>query len=305
MNAEENTPMEFEGKKYTKYEALQKQRRLETAMRAKRQDIHLLKEGGADEEDIIAARCRYRIISGEYTRFSEAMGLPQQRERVTVDGLGNIGVGKYKKTVEKPAARHAVRNTGKVLEYNPKANFEIHLNNQSQQALIGLTRASQKVADIGGLKRLECLSLVDLHTGEEVYFEIGNETSVGFSEYIKYVNEHRDSHLAFVHNHNTDGYFSETDMRTLLTTECIDMFVAVRIDGVKYIAEKAKAAPNLVVYDKLFADQIAELNLKHKNGIITAGQRAKMREEIIVDGLIENYTKGLVELDGRVGNGNT
>lgn len=101
MNAEENTPMEFEGKKYTKYEALQKQRRLETAMRAKRQDIHLLKEGGADEEDIIAARCRYRVISGEYTRFSEAMGLPQQRERVTVDGLGNIGVGKYKKTVEK------------------------------------------------------------------------------------------------------------------------------------------------------------------------------------------------------------
>jgi hypothetical protein len=27
------------------------------------------------------------------------MGLPQQRERVTVDGLGNIGVGKYKNTL--------------------------------------------------------------------------------------------------------------------------------------------------------------------------------------------------------------
>lgn len=29
------------------------------------------------------------------------MNLPQQRERVTVDGLGNVGVGKYTETVEK------------------------------------------------------------------------------------------------------------------------------------------------------------------------------------------------------------
>lgn len=48
-----------------------------------------------------AARCRYRGISQEYTRFSKAMDLPQQRERVTVDGLGNIGQGKWKKKVEK------------------------------------------------------------------------------------------------------------------------------------------------------------------------------------------------------------
>lgn len=112
LNAEENTPIEFEGKEYTKYEALQKQRRLETTMRAQRQKIHLLKEGGADEDDIIAARCRYRVTSGEYTRFSEAMGLPQQRERVTVDGLGNIGVGKYKKTVAK-SARSGIIKAGR------------------------------------------------------------------------------------------------------------------------------------------------------------------------------------------------
>ena len=65
-------------------------------MRAQRQEIHLLKEGGANEEDIITARAKYRVTSSEYTRFSEAMSLPQQRERVTVDGLGNVGVGKYK-----------------------------------------------------------------------------------------------------------------------------------------------------------------------------------------------------------------
>ncbi|MGN1113465.1 MAG: phage minor capsid protein, partial [Acutalibacteraceae bacterium] len=101
MRADELKTTEYDGKEYTKYEALQRQRRLETKMRAQRQEINLLKEGGADEDDIIAARCRYRGTSAEYVRFSEAMGIPQQRERVTIDGLGNIGVGKWKKTVEK------------------------------------------------------------------------------------------------------------------------------------------------------------------------------------------------------------
>lgn len=98
MNRQENTPVEFGGKQYTKYEALQRQRRLETTMRAERQKIKLLQEGGASEDDIITARAKYRVTSSEYTRFSKAMNLPQQRERVTVDGLGNIGVGKYKVT---------------------------------------------------------------------------------------------------------------------------------------------------------------------------------------------------------------
>ena len=62
---------------------------------ARRQEIKLLKEGGASEDDLIAARSRYRGTSAEYARFSKAMDLPQQRERVTVDGLGNIGQGKY------------------------------------------------------------------------------------------------------------------------------------------------------------------------------------------------------------------
>lgn len=96
MNAQENNRVEYGGKQYTKYEALQRQRRLETTMRAQRQQIKLLQDGGADEEDIINARCRYRSTSAEYTRFSKAMDLPQQRERVTADGLGNIGVGKIK-----------------------------------------------------------------------------------------------------------------------------------------------------------------------------------------------------------------
>ena len=49
-NREENTPKEFAGKQYTVYEAKQRQRRMETAMRAQRQKVQLLKSGGADPE---------------------------------------------------------------------------------------------------------------------------------------------------------------------------------------------------------------------------------------------------------------
>ena len=100
MNEEENTPTEYNGKKYTKYEALQRQRRLETTMRAQRQEIKLLQEGGADEDDITIASGKYQTTSSEYTRFSEAMSLLQQRERVTIDELDDIGQGKYTKSTK-------------------------------------------------------------------------------------------------------------------------------------------------------------------------------------------------------------
>ena len=49
-----------------------------------------LQVGRADEKDITSAKCRYRATSAEYARFSKAMDLPQQRERVTIDGLGDV-----------------------------------------------------------------------------------------------------------------------------------------------------------------------------------------------------------------------
>lgn len=114
MNKQENTPVEYNGKQYTKYEALQRQRRLETTMRAQRQRIKLLQEGGADEDDIIIARGRYRATSSEYTRFSEAMNLPQQRERVTIDGLGDIGKGKYKTDLTNKSYNDIIYMKGKM-----------------------------------------------------------------------------------------------------------------------------------------------------------------------------------------------
>lgn len=91
MNEEENTPKEYNGKTYTAYEAQQRQRQLETAMRADRQKIELLTQGGADYDTITGAKVRYFQRQDEYVKFSKAMGLPEQWERVTVNGKNALG----------------------------------------------------------------------------------------------------------------------------------------------------------------------------------------------------------------------
>lgn len=110
MNAKENQPKDFNGKKYTTYEALQKQRRMETAMRKTRQDIHLMKEGGADEDSIMLKKARYQVQQQQYKSFSKAMKLPEQMERVYQDGLGRVTSGPAAKPKRKEANTGGLKN---------------------------------------------------------------------------------------------------------------------------------------------------------------------------------------------------
>lgn len=107
MIREENRPKSYRGKEYTTYTALQRQRKLELQMRKQRQDITLLKEGEGSALDILAAQSRYRYTMNEYVAFSNAMKLPQQMERVYMDGLGKVG---RSGTIPKPKRR--VKNIG-------------------------------------------------------------------------------------------------------------------------------------------------------------------------------------------------
>lgn len=90
-------------------------------MRAERQKIKLLQDGEADETDTMLARAKYRGTSQEYTSFSKAMELPQQRQRVTIDGLENIGVGKWKIPVEK-SSKSGIIKLGKLDSKNQVYN---------------------------------------------------------------------------------------------------------------------------------------------------------------------------------------
>lgn len=103
MNRKEKTPKIFNGKEYTVYEAKQKQRQMETAMRAQREKVQLLKDGGADPDDVMLARAKYQGQLNEYSRFSRKMGLVEERERIYIDMRGRVAPSKdsYRRTIAK------------------------------------------------------------------------------------------------------------------------------------------------------------------------------------------------------------
>lgn len=89
-NQEEIEPKEFEGKQYTVYEAKQRQRQMETAMRAQREKVRALQKGKANSEDILSQKMKYQGQLNEYAKFSKRMGLRQERERIYMDMRGKV-----------------------------------------------------------------------------------------------------------------------------------------------------------------------------------------------------------------------
>lgn len=80
-------PIEYNGKKYTHYEATQRQRRLETAMRKTKREL-IAYDGAGLKDDFTAKSVLLRRQREEYVNFSNAAGLRQQTERAGVLGYG-------------------------------------------------------------------------------------------------------------------------------------------------------------------------------------------------------------------------
>lgn len=90
MDRKEEQKVFYRGREYNAYEATQKQRQMETAMRAQREKAMLLKEGCAAPDDILNARCKYQAMLDEYKEFSRKFNLPEQRERIYADLHGRV-----------------------------------------------------------------------------------------------------------------------------------------------------------------------------------------------------------------------
>ena len=89
-NEEEVEPKIFDGKGYTLYEAKQRQRQMETAMRAQREKVRLLQYGGVDQDEIILHKAKYQGQLNEYSRFCRKMSLTEERERIYLDMRGKV-----------------------------------------------------------------------------------------------------------------------------------------------------------------------------------------------------------------------
>ena len=74
---------EFDGKKYTAYEATQMQRRIERQIMAQKKLKNAYEKSGLTE-DARSASIKLRRLNTKYHDFSKAAGLPEQRERMKV-----------------------------------------------------------------------------------------------------------------------------------------------------------------------------------------------------------------------------
>lgn len=119
QNRKESEPTEFRGKEYTLYEAKQRQHQMETAMRAQREKVQMLQDGGADPDDVMLAKCKYQGQLDEYARFSNKMGLKQEREKIYLDVRRRIATNTKKQNRKYTAdmIRNADRDSKQYYRY--------------------------------------------------------------------------------------------------------------------------------------------------------------------------------------------
>ena len=111
QNRKESEPTEFRGKEYTLYEAKQRQRQMETAMRAQREKVQLLQKGGADPQEVMLQKAKYQGQLHEYAVFSRKMGLKEERERIYLDMQGHVATNTKRQNTLFPA--EMVKNASK------------------------------------------------------------------------------------------------------------------------------------------------------------------------------------------------
>ncbi len=256
MNAEENKPVEYNGKNYTKYEATQRQRRLETTMRAQRQKIKLLEEGGADEQALINARARYVKTSDEYVNFSKSMGLSQQWDRVTVGSNTVKGITKPKKA-EMPLRGIKSADDGKIRGMNSNKHIANSskgdiLKEESKKSITPITdKAINRVpkVNINGYTDEQCNEIQKHHKELLIFSKEHNqnkEVAFVFREDLTDktpllgVDDHLDfgtslsgkgNNLMILHNHPRNSSFSDVDISLFKNLKSLKTLTIVKNNG--------------------------------------------------------------------------
>lgn len=119
FEAKEQQTKVYNGKEYTPYQASQAQRQMETKMRAQREKIQLIKEGGADPDDVMLAKAKYQGMLDQYAVFSKKMGIPQQRERIYYDLRGRVATNTKRQNAKytPEMIRNATRDSNQYERY--------------------------------------------------------------------------------------------------------------------------------------------------------------------------------------------
>ena len=82
---ESNSIVEYQGRKYTKYEATQVQRKIETAIRQQK-DLQIIAKASGDKDTIAKSQQKISQLTQEYKKFSNKVGLDTKMNRLRVSG---------------------------------------------------------------------------------------------------------------------------------------------------------------------------------------------------------------------------
>lgn len=114
---------EYDGKKYSAYEATQMQRRLERTIRKQKERVSAYKAAGLGE-DAQTANIRLNRLEVKYKGFSDAAGLPEQVERKNFAFVGETARAEAAQLKARRDAEAPIRADIKSGKYPLEINFE-------------------------------------------------------------------------------------------------------------------------------------------------------------------------------------
>lgn len=288
----------YEGRHMTLYEATQRQRALERQIRKQKRRI-LVDEKTGDEEKLQTDQIRYRLLEGEYKKFSKAAGLRLQHERMEMPGFR----AKQAIAAEKTEGGH--RNS-RLASVKKKAGYAGHTTSAGSPAdlkwdsTIGSrswNKAKRKAlygAEYDSMdKRVEIAHLYDVE-GKLLFKKTGDSGSVSFDN-----SEIKRMHNGILtHNHPNGSCFSPEDINILRRGKLLEVR-AVTSQGVYRLQKPVKWSKEISGLEKIEAvyydidKQVAPaIFARVAHGDITFAQADAMCQEAVLRKFANRY--GLV-----------
>ena len=267
QDQKEAEPKTFDGKECTLYEAKQRQRQMETAMRAQREKVKLLEAGGADHDEIILHKAKYQGQLNEYSRFCRKMSLTEERERIYLDMRGRVAPDARKMSLNdtsdkwKRAARSELKKDEKSLSWREKETAVIYDSNgkylftkRGDERSVSFTKseikkmkncivshnhpsgASFSLADWTVFKRAKLQELRAIGEGKVYYIRVGEKAeqlwNMPDDDFIELYEDIRKKIRKEYHNLYKSGKINKKE-RLLLSSDEYNRIIAEKV-GVKY-----------------------------------------------------------------------
>ena len=216
------------------YEATQRQRSLERAMRSRKRRI-LIDEATGDKERLQADQIRLVRTREEYHRFSEAAGLREQWERAEAAGFtwkhGKAATKAAKASGRPTIASEQSPRPRKKVDYSVDWDIvqsgeyarrfgKLSASTKANEAVY--TRAKWALNNRDGVKTEE-LYAVDMRTGEEVaritdqHYPQGVKRTDRFDKAMRLA-ENSGAEIMLIHNHPAGSPPSISDLNVLMST---------------------------------------------------------------------------------------